>query len=37
MLHTKLQDNQPIGSTEEAFLKGFSPCTCMGMAAIFVM
>ena len=32
MLHTNFQ---PIGSTED-FLKRFSICSCMGMAAIFV-
>ena len=37
MLHTKLQDNQPTGSTEDEFLKGFSPCTSKGMTAIFTM
>ena len=36
MLQTKLQDNQPTGSKEDV-LKEFSPCTCMGISAIFVM
>ena len=35
MLHTKSQGNQPSGSGEEDFFKGFLPY--MGVAAILVM
>ena len=34
MLHTKFRENQPAGSGEEDFLKGFDH---MGVAAILVM
>ena len=35
MLHTKLQDNQPNGSTKEDILKGVFTCIYIGLAATF--